>query len=476
MGKEAYSFFPLANNFVNYMMILSNALATVASRYMTVTLTNKEYDNANKYFNSILFSDIIISGILLIPIVIIIVFIDVFLNVPINLVATVRVLFSLTFASMLVTILTSAFDVATFVRNRLDLRSVKDLASNILRPVLFYVFFAFFEPTIVYVGVVTMITAVVNFGFQYGYTKMLLPEIRINIKKFDWKYVKEVIVSAVWNSLNSLGNMLLVSTTLLLINILYGADSGGEYAIVQTIPNFVNGVISTLTGVFYPLIMLKYAQKDIQGLVSEIKKSQCIVGLFSVSVIGVFIGLSKPFFDLWTPGQNSEQLVILSTITIIPHCIISCIWVLNNVIVAINKMRVPAFYLLGSGVVNIIVSVVACKLFDCGMVVVPLVSTLLQIIWVGVFMPVYVSKKLNLKWTTFYSGIVRGVMGCFLAWTIATAANSLFVPDSWVKLIGVGMCAGIIVLAINSVVILNKESRHYIICRFREKLGYKVKQ
>ena len=393
LGKEAYSFYPLANSFINYMSILLNALNAMASRFITVNLVKNEYKKTNKYFSSVLFSNIIMSGILLIPMILIVLFIDRILTVPFQLLASVQALFSFSFASMIVNIITSVLGVATFAKNRIDLRSFRELITSILRLALFYILFSCFTPSIVYVGIVAFIIAWVNFIIQHWYTQLLLPEIRISFSNFNWRYVKEVLAAGIWNSINSLGNILLVSSSLVMVNILYGAESGGEYSIVQTVPNFINGLISMLTGIFYPLITIAYAQNDKKKLLHEVNKSQTIVGFFSTSVIGVFVGFSTYFFRLWVPRENAERLFVLSTLTILPHCIIGCVWAITNLNVAMNKIKIPALYLLGSGIINILSVLVLYNFFDWDMIMIPICSSIIQIIWVGIFLPLYASYQ-----------------------------------------------------------------------------------
>ena len=38
VGKEAYSFFPLANNFISYTSIITVALNSMASRFITINI------------------------------------------------------------------------------------------------------------------------------------------------------------------------------------------------------------------------------------------------------------------------------------------------------------------------------------------------------------------------------------------------------------------------------------------------------
>ena len=98
IGKEAYSFFPLANNFVSYMTIFSLALNSMVSRFITIAIAENKLGKAHTYFSTVFFSNIILSIFLLIPIFIIIALIDQFLDIPSGQLVDVRILFILIFA------------------------------------------------------------------------------------------------------------------------------------------------------------------------------------------------------------------------------------------------------------------------------------------------------------------------------------------------------------------------------------------
>ena len=72
LGKDVYSFYPIANNIVSYLSILTAALNTMASRFFTVEIVNGNEKEANKYYSSVLASNVVISSIMLIPMIIII--------------------------------------------------------------------------------------------------------------------------------------------------------------------------------------------------------------------------------------------------------------------------------------------------------------------------------------------------------------------------------------------------------------------
>lgn len=451
LGKEAYSFYPLANNIVSYMSILSNALNSMSSRFITIEIIKKDYDNANKYFSSIFFANIIMSGILFILMALMVLFLEYILDIPLNLIASVKLLFCFVFASMLVSITTSVFGIATYAKNRIDLRSGNELVVAILRILLFVFLFKFFLPTIVYVGVVAFIIAIVNFIFQKKFTRILLPEIKISVKNFSIKYVKTMLSSGVWNSVNQLGNILLASSSLLLANVLYGASGSGTYSIIQTVPNFINGVITMLTGVFVPVITYRYAQNNKKSMLNEINKAQKLIGLISCSVIAVFIGLSFEFFTLWTPAEDAAFLQIISTITIIPHFIIGSVWPISNLNAVMNRVKTPAIYMICSGVANVVIICLTYMIAAPGIISIPIISSIIQLIWVGVFIPMYPCEKLGVKKYYFYTPLVRMCIGGIVVVLLTYMIKSYFVINSWLMFFTVGIICGALALAINFV-------------------------
>lgn len=451
IGKETYSFYPIANTFVSYMSILTTALNSMASRFVTISLVKGDKKNANKYYSSVFFANTIMDAVMLIPMIVIVVALDRFMDIPINSVAAVKQLFAFVFAAMLINIIGSIYGIATFAKNRIDLRSLLDLVTAILKLILFYVFYKYLPPSIAYVGVVTLVIAFVGVAFQRHYTKMLLPEIHISRKNFSWPHTKELLASSVWNSINSLGNGLLAGMSLILANLLYGSWASGEYSIVQTVPIFISGVITMLSGVFYPVITYRYAQNDQPGLINEIIKSQNLIGSVSCAVISVFMALGTEFFTLWVPGEDAHYLEVLSVITILPHFVIACVWSLTNMNIVMNKVKIPALYTLGCGIANVALAYLTYLMYKPGVVSLPIISSALQILWVGIFIPLYVSYNLKLKWTTFYPSVVYAIICSILTIVETVVIKSFFNISSWFNFFLVAIITGIIALVIFSI-------------------------
>lgn len=454
LGKEIYSFYPIANTIVLYISVLTNSMNTIASRFVTISMVRNDKEQANYYFSSVMASNIIISMIMSVIMLIIILFIDKFLNVPVNSVAAVKGLFFFIFASALINVLSSVYGIATFATNRIDLRSLRELITAILKILLFVIFYTVFKPSIVFVGIVSLIVAVVNLAFQRYYTKMLLPTIQLTRSYVSKSHVSELFRASMWNMIFTFGNVMLVGMSFILANIYYGSSASGDLSIVQTVPQFINGVISMLVGVFFPVITYKVTDDDSNAIIQELLKDEKIIGILSSSVIIVFIALASDFFSLWMPSENSYQLSVLSFISIFPHIIISCMWILTNVNIAMNKVKIPAVFTMGLGLTNIILVSAIARYWNFGIIAIPIISTILQIIWTGVFLPIYSCKQLGTNNLIFYPTLIKIIAAIFPLLLFIIFIKQYFSLDSWINFIVFSVVMSIFTFCFIAVIIV----------------------
>ena len=453
LGKDTYSFYPLANNFVNYMGIVTVALNSMASRFITIEISKKNMQQANVYFSSVFFSNVIMSLVLLVPMIIIVVFLNSFLNIPIGIVFSVKLLFSLTFISMIVSVLTSVFGVAVFAVNRLEYKSALDIGIGILRVLLYVVLFYFFKPNLAFVGLVGLILAIITFMVQVLYTRKLLPEIKVSTQYFNWKFVKEVLFSGMWNSVYQLGGILLGSLGILLSNMMIDANASGDYSIAQTVPGFINGIIGMLTSVFLPQITIKYATGSKEDVINEVKKSQKIMGLVTNVPIVVFIAVSVNFFTLWTPNVDAHTLRNLSMLLIAQHLFVGVLWPVNNLNTVLNKVRTPALVMLATGVLNIISIYIVTKFFDFGIYGIAITQAVLCILFFGGFSGSYQAKCLGVKWYTFHGAVIKTLIGAAIIFSVTYMLNSWINPDNWIKLFLECAVCGVFGVFVNAIII-----------------------
>lgn len=407
IGKEAYSFFPIANNFVSYMTIVTAALNSMAARFITVAYSAGRERQAKAYFSSVFYSNIILSVILLVPMVFIVSNIARILDIPEGLEQEVALLFILVFTASIVSLISSVFNIATFAKERMDLNAVQSIVMNILKAGLFLGLFYFFKPNIVYIGIVTLIIAMYNLIVGVGFTKRLMPEYVISKDRFNSSAIKELVHSGIWNSINNLGAVLILGLSQVLANSLIGATAGGDVSIIHTLPNFMNTVMSTVFGVLLSHITVEYAKGNAEATKECVLYSQKVLGIIaSVPIVIIFL-FGRHFFELWVPGEDAGYLQTLSIINVCPLLIHSAMWPVTGLNTVNNKVKVPALVFAIIGVCNLILTVIALRYTNLGIFAILGVGSVCDILYYFAFVPRYAAKHMGFNRWTFYPHILR---------------------------------------------------------------------
>lgn len=457
IGKEAYSFYPISTNFVNYMSLITTALNSMSSRFITIEILKNNYDKAKKYYSSVFFANCLMSLILLFPMIYIIIKMETFMDIPNNLIIDVKILFLFVFISMLINLISSIFGVAAFALNRLDLSSYKDIFQGIFKILLFFILYKFFKPSIVFIGVVNLVLSVTNLIFQLILTKGLLPSMKLSYKYFDFRLVKELFNAGIWNSINSLGSILMYGVSLLLANIFINASASGELSIVQTLPHFLSSIITMLVAVFMPRITHLYAKESKQLLVDEMIFSQKVISFFTTVPVALIIIFGKEFFSFWVPNEDSYKLQILSILSIIPLLIHGNMWSITGLNTVLNKVKIPSIALIGSGLINIFLCFITLDYIDKNLFIIPLISSIISILYYLFFIPIYASEQLKIKKITFYPTIVKSIIFTLIFTIIGNYFKSFIVITTFYDLILWGGIFGVIGIIVHFLLLIKKD-------------------
>ncbi len=470
LGKEAYGFYPMANNFIGYLMIITLALNSMASRFITIEIAKRNYCKAKEYFSSVFYSNVVLAFLLSLPMAVIVYNINSFLNVPSDLVKEVKILFALVFIAMIISIFSSVFGVATFAKNRLDLKSYAQIVEGIIKIGLFITLFSIFKPSLIFIGVVAVIQSLTNLLIQVFFTKKLLPDFQLSLSYFDYRSVRELLASGVWNSLNSLGSQLLLGVTLILTNIYVGASSAGELAIVQTMPHFISSIITMLFSIFMPRITLVYAKNSPDKLVEEVVFSQKVIGIMATIPILLVIIFGTDFFSLWVPDQNSSRLQLFSMLTLIPIIIHANMWTVYGVNIVLNKVKVPSLMLIVTGIVSVLMSVSVLTFYINSPFVVLIVSAVFNVIYYMGFIPVYASKQLGIRYNVLYNHLIKTLVFSIIFVLSGILFRRYIIINSWLEFFFWGGLFGVIGLFINATIVLKRKEFNKLVIVMKQQL------
>jgi len=474
VGSEAYGFVSLAINFTSYASIISLAINSMASRFVSIAIfTNKE-KSANEYFNSVLAANLIIILLLLLPAIFCIIYLEKLIIIPVNLILIVKILFSVIFLNFFISLINAPFTVSTYASNHMELHMLKTMESNLLKVLIMIALFWIFGANIIVVGIGYLIATIYQLIFNIYYLKKYLPMIKIDKIYFNIGKIKEIALSGMWNTLTKIGQVLTDGLDLLISNLFIGPLAMGQLSIAKTISSSESLLEGYLTSIFQPNMTYYYANKD-SKLIDEIKFSMRIVSFFTcVLLVGIMVfGLS--FYKLWIPTQNIKLIYILTIITLTGTLMSSSINPLFSVYTITNKLKVNSSVTLGLGLFNCISVFILLKLniFKSGIMVIAGFSVITCLIKNLTFTPIYSAHCLGIKKTTFYSPIIQTILNALTMFVVFSIINKIVVIDSWKMLILVAIICGIIGICISFLIMFNKNEKKKIIKIIKQKLRIK---
>lgn len=474
LGNVAYGYIGLSINFISYATVITIALNSVASRFVTISLHKKDEIGANIYFNSVLIANIITAIILSIISVITVINIERILIIPEYLVNDVKVTFALVFANFIITVITAVFSISIFVKNRIDLLSIITLKANFIRVVLLILLFYFLKAKLFYIGISGLVMTLYGVLFNIKYTKKLLPKIKIKFKSFKLKAVTELFSLGVWNSVNNLSQILLTGLDLWIANLMIGSQAMGILSIAKSLPNIIVSFLETIASTYSPKFTILYAEGKLDELVNEIKLSIRTLGLIITVPLSGFIVFGIDFYKLWLPTLSYEEILeiqILSILTLGPIFISAFIYSLYSVNIITNKLKIPTLLTLGISIISTIGVFIILKTTNLGVYSIAGVSSMLLILRVVFFEPVYAARSLRIRLTTFYPPMLKGILSFIIITIIFLGVKNVVIINSWkifALVVGILGTSGYI---INFFIVLKKKERLNLIRRMKF-IGY----
>lgn len=466
LGTAAYGYIGLSNNIIGYSSLLTIALNSMSSRFITLSYHKGNYSKANEYVASTFFANMAVAIVIGAALSIVTIFIDDFINIPTDLVSDVRLLFIFLSINTLIGLITGVFGVSTFVKNKIEKSNICNMIGTILRCSLILLLFALFKPRLWYFGITAIIMTLYVFFVNHRFFKTLTPELVVKFKYFNFKHVFELVKSGAWNLISSLSNLLNEGFDLLLANIFISPTAMGLLSVSKTIPTYIQSFIISLSSSFHPGYMKLYAEQDYASLKQELLKSIRILGFLSSIAISLILAYGDFFYKIWLPTENSAILYLLSCIGAIllifalPYQSIWFVFVIDN------KLKRTSINALLNSSLTFIIVLCSMFIFDDNMIRLFILAgtrTVMSSIRCLSFLPLYASKVMNFPRITFYLPMIKNVIMVVVLTAISLILRLFITAESWWSLIILCIITGIIGLSIGLLIVLNKSDRMYIV-------------
>lgn len=476
VGKDAYGFIGLALNLTSYIGTATIAVNSMAGRFIAIHYHKQDFEQANDYYNSVLIINTLIAAALIVPCALVVVYVQDLFHVPARLVGDVQALFALTFAWFILGLCGTAFGIATFIANRLDLSSLRSIGASLIRFFVVGGLYLFFKPAVYYMGLAFALMALFEITVNIRLIKKLTPELKVNLKRFCSPCLKELFGAGIWNALIALGYIGGKGLDLLIANLYLGSAAMGTLAISKTVPKLIENLVGFMGSAFGPQFTRTIALDDGDALKGQVVHSISILGVLTNVPLVLMLALGEPFYRQWIPTENAKTLQVLSVISIFDLIFVGSLEGMFVLFRAANKIKVPSVAYLLSGLINLILVLAFLNIRYFQGVRIYLVAGVSTLIYTAVglsFLPCYAHLLSGIGLSDIYRKVLRSSATCvFLSLLFGITVNRVGI-DGWWPLVTAGIIITIVSLAVSTVVVLGRKQA-LTICRKTARSLYRL--
>ena len=459
LGVEANGFIQLAANFASYISIVTVAINSMSGRFITIAIARGETEKAASYYTSVLWANIFLFVVLLIPIIIFILKLDSLINIPAELLTDVKLLFCFAFANLMLSNLLSLWNNTFYALNRLYLQYIGEMTATIIRVATIVSLFSMFAPHVWYPTFAGLAVIPVTVGWSLYNKNKYLPSLRTDWKKFSLAKLKELLPSGIWRSLQSAGEILLTGLDLLICNLFINPTAMGVLALSKMLPSLVQQLNWQMATAFAPKNMINYAKGETDVILKDLKRSFKIMSVIGTIPLGGLIVFGKEFFSLWVPSQDAVQLHLLSILACFWIALVAGIHPIGNIFLTINKVKPQAISVIISGVLNTIIVLTVLKFTDYGIYAIAGTSVVIGLARNLCYTIPAAARYLGFKWNEFFIGVMYSAIMTAAVVIIGLAVRYFIMPRSWIIFLLSCILTAVLSLGFGFMAILNKQER-----------------
>ena len=463
IGIEAYGFVSIAKNFVNYAQIATIAITSFVVRYISVSYHEKKMQEANEYYSTSVIACVALAGVIFISALLLITKIDLLLNVPQNLIFSVKLLFLIVFLNFVLTTATTPFTTAAYIKNRLDITGIIKIIAYLVDAGVMVILFINCTPNVWFVGMGSLAASVVTFICTYILSKKLVPELVFNKDFFSVSKLKNLVGNGIWNSLNSLGNELNSGLDLIISNLFLNGVATGQIAVVKTIGTMFSMLYEVVYQPFQPNLIKAYASGDVNIFINEQKKAMRICGYFSNVAFAGFVALGGLYYKLWLPSEDTKLLHMLTIVTVLGSVTAGVMRPIYYVYTLTLKNKLPCWITIAGGFLNVVSMYVLLKYTQMGVYAIVSTTTVIMLCINLFFNPVYAAYNLKISVKVYYKVIFKHLISAAIMVGGFIGIARVIRPSSWIGLIVSAIIMCISGLIIHVLIMCNMDEKLFLI-------------
>lgn len=409
LGMAAYGIVPVSLFMVGYVTVVSDSIINAAYRYLVISVQKGDYEDANRTYSTTVYGLLLIVAIAIPLAALFSYFTPEIFDITGNDARSVRILFMCIFASVLTTVWSNVFAAVLMANNRMDLQSLARIIQSVSQIVLIIILFTAFYPTIRAIGISYLLMAIAAMGIYHVFSRRVAPEIKSSRKNFSMPRFREIIGVSGWNFATAVGNLLFIQMSLMMANIFFGSETGGEFSIIVSIISIITAVSTAVTNAFSPIIYNKFATETTKDMAYTVRSAVKVLGMLLAPILAFLCVFSPQILTIWV-GSEYAHLSGIIWIMLSLMVVFEAITPVSTISLAHLKIKIPAVMTVIFGLFNI---VLAFLFFRAGYGLEGLAAAWVISMFAKncLFYPWYHSEICGMGAFTFYKPLIYGFTG-----------------------------------------------------------------
>lgn len=473
IGAEAFGFVGLTSNIISYTTLITVALNAMSSRFISIEYNRGNIDKANTYFSSVFYGNLFLSTGIIIVASIFVIYLEEIVNIPVHLIRDVKWLFLLMCFNSILNIIFGVFNVSTFVKNRLELRSVRGVIATALKAFFLLSLFSFFIPKLWFLGISAILCSLYNICYNVHYTKSLTPELKIRFSYFEKSSVWLLMGAGVWSLLTVMSNIFAKGFDLLLSNLFIGSAAMGLLALSISIPTILQSICTSVAITFAPSWTIYYASHDFAKLKNEMLKSVRIMGFLGLIPLSLLFSYGDAFYSLWLPNQDYISIYHLTIVGCVGYIFsfpLDTVW---EIFTVTNRVKEAATSLIVNNFMVFALVLIGMFLVDSDMdklfILAGTRSCLLALLSL-IFLPLRGAYLVKMNPITLYKPIFKNLLSVVIICIFSIYLKQLLFNSTWIGLILCMLISLGFSIIISLFITLNRSDRLYFLQIINNKL------
>lgn len=453
LGAEEFSLVPLSNSVVNFLTVVTVALSAGAARELTRALGEAADVSADRVFRTALWGGAALAGALAPAGVVLALVVSSVIRLPTNLRPDAMVLMLATLFGFLLAVASTAFGAKLFARNRLDLRSIASTAQLGVRLLAVWLLV---DAGVGLIGVSASVAvgAVAGFGLLAFMSHRVEPRLAVRPVGLDGSQFRRMTGLGLWVSLDQVGTLLVFSTDVLLVNLLFGPTAAGVYGAIAVLCTAMRAGTSVIANALAPPVVDAYARRDLEAVTKYAASTTRVLGVLMALPAGVACGLSSDALGAWLgPAWSAQWPVLVVLVGPLPATLATT--TLFSVQLGAGKVRVPGLVSLTLGVAMVILGVTMAWAWPTlGSLSIALAMAVTLVLRNVVILPAYTARVVGARSGVFVRQVAPAIVGTAmtavlarvlamgagavdLAWLVVLAflVTVAYMPVAWIGLL-----------------------------------------